>query len=44
MPEEEIDLCQGLEERRFEAAENDEPFDWAQEKQLLALNTQGPSH
>lgn len=37
MPDEEIELYQHLEERRFEAEENDEPFDWAQEKQLLAL-------
>lgn len=44
MPDDEIDLYQALEERRFEAEENDEPFDWVQEKQLLAMNTQGPSH
>ena len=37
MPDEEIALYQALDERRFEAEENDEPFDWNQEKQLLAM-------
>ncbi|KMM77644.1 dehydrogenase, partial [Pseudomonas psychrophila] len=27
------------EERRYEAEQNDEPFDWNQEKQLIALPT-----
>ncbi|QKZ06083.1 MULTISPECIES: PA2817 family protein [Pseudomonas] len=40
MPDEEIDLYQALEERRFEAEENDEPFDWNQEKQLMAMSLQ----
>jgi len=43
MPDEEIDLYQALEERRFEAEENEEPFDWNQEKQLLALSLQDSS-
>ena len=38
MPDDEIDLYQALEERRFEAEQNDEPFDWNQEKQLLAMS------
>ncbi|WP_454191237.1 PA2817 family protein, partial [Pseudomonas canadensis] len=37
MPDEELDLYQALEERRFEAEQNDEPFDWNQEKQLLSM-------
>jgi len=40
MPDDEIALYQALEERRFEAEENEEPFDWNQEKQLLALSMQ----
>lgn len=44
MPDEEIALYQALDERRFEAEENDEPFDWNQEKQLLALPTDGSKH
>ena len=44
MPDEELDLYQALEERRFEAEQNDEPFDWNQEKQLLALPAQGSKH
>ncbi|MGY4493164.1 PA2817 family protein [Pseudomonas sp. TE3610] len=43
MPDEEIDLYQALEERRFEAEENEEPFDWNQEKQLLAMSLQDSS-
>ena len=37
MPDDELDMYQALEERRFEAEQNDEPFDWNQEKQLLAM-------
>lgn len=37
MPDDEIDLYQQLDERRFYAEENDKPFDWNQEKQLLAM-------
>ena len=44
MPDEEIDMYTALEERRFEAEENDEPFDWEQEKQLLALGQDDPRH
>lgn len=44
MPDEELDLYQALEERRFEAEQNDEPFDWNQEKQLLALSAQDSKH
>jgi hypothetical protein len=44
MPDEEITLYQALDERRFEAEENDEPFDWNLEKQLLALPTDGAKH
>ena len=44
MPDEESDLYQALEERRFEAEQNDEPFDWNQEKQLLALSAQDSKH
>ena len=44
MPDEEIDLYTALEERRFEAEENEEPFDWDQEKQLLAMGQEGSRH
>jgi hypothetical protein len=44
MPDEEIAMYQALEERRFEAEENDEPFDWNQEKQLMAMSQQGSKH
>lgn len=44
MPDDEIDLYQQLEERRYHAEENDEPFDWTQEKQLLALPDSEPRH
>ena len=44
MPDEEIDLFQRLDERRFEAEQNDEPFDWNREKQLLALPEDGSKH
>ncbi|MDH4871936.1 PA2817 family protein [Pseudomonas sp. BN515] len=44
MPDEEIDLYQRLDERRYEAEQNDEPFDWNQEKQLLALPADGNKH
>ncbi|HXQ99619.1 MAG TPA: PA2817 family protein [Pseudomonas sp.] len=44
MPDEEIDLYTALEERRFDAEENEEPFDWDQEKQLLAMGLDGPKH
>ncbi|QXH52992.1 dehydrogenase [Pseudomonas fakonensis] len=44
MPDDELDLYQQLEERRFEAEQNDEPFDWHQEKRLLAMPGDGTSH
>lgn len=44
MPDDEIDLYQALEERRFAAEQDDEPFDWNQEKQLLAMPTQSVKH
>ncbi|WP_296184462.1 PA2817 family protein [Pseudomonas sp. UBA1879] len=44
MPDDEIDLYTALEERRFEAEENEEPFDWDQEKQLLAMGQDGSRH
>ena len=44
MPDEELDLYQALEERRFEAEQNDEPFDWNQEKQLLAMPQDQSKH
>ncbi|MGF6691414.1 MULTISPECIES: PA2817 family protein [Pseudomonas] len=44
MPDEEIDLFQRLDERRYEAEQNDEPFDWNQEKRLLALPDNGSKH
>ena len=44
MLDDEIDLYQALEERRFEAEQNDEPFDWNQEKQLLAMSNDDSKH
>ncbi|MDY7561334.1 MULTISPECIES: PA2817 family protein [unclassified Pseudomonas] len=44
MPDDEIELYQALEERRYEAEENEEPFDWNQEKALLALSIQDSKH
>lgn len=44
MPDEEIELYQQLDERRFYAEENDEPFDWNQEKQLLAMPAPASRH
>lgn len=37
LSDEELDMYQALEERRHEAEVNDEPFDWNQEKQFLAM-------
>jgi len=39
LSDEELDMYEALEERRYEAEQNDEPFDWNQEKQLIALPT-----
>ncbi|MBM7059217.1 dehydrogenase [Pseudomonas sp. UL073] len=44
MPDEEIELFQRLDERRYEAEENDEPFDWNLEKQLLAMPADSSKH
>lgn len=44
MPDDEIDLYQQLEDRRHDAEANDEPFDWNQEKQLLAMSENAPRH
>ncbi|MBD1552436.1 PA2817 family protein [Pseudomonas typographi] len=44
MPDDEIDLYQQLDERRFEAEEQGEAFDWNQEKQLLALGDSASKH
>ncbi|NWL81060.1 dehydrogenase [Pseudomonas taiwanensis] len=44
MPDEEIELFQRLDERRYDAEQNGEPFDWNQEKQLLALPDNGNKH
>ncbi|MEO8492671.1 PA2817 family protein [Pseudomonas sp.] len=44
MPDDELDLYQALEERRYEAEQNDEPFDWNQEKQLLAMPVDQSKH
>ncbi|KRP50092.1 PA2817 family protein [Pseudomonas poae] len=44
MPDEELDLYQALEERRHEAELNDEPFDWNQEQQLLAMPDDQSKH
>ena len=39
LSDEELDMYETLEERRHDAEQNDEPFDWNQEKQLIALPT-----
>jgi hypothetical protein len=44
MPDEEIQLFQNLDELRYAAELNDEPFDWNQEKQLLALPAESSKH
>ena len=44
MPDEEIEIYQQLEERRFTAEERGESFDWNNEKQLLALPPESPLH
>ncbi|CAE6914532.1 MULTISPECIES: PA2817 family protein [Pseudomonas] len=44
MPDEEIAIYQRLDERRFEAEENGEPFDWNQERQLLSMPDEGSKH
>ncbi|MCP1624385.1 PA2817 family protein [Pseudomonas nitroreducens] len=44
MPDEELQMYQQLDERRFEAEETGEPFDWNAEKRLLALPDDTPKH
>ncbi|UBM26641.1 dehydrogenase [Pseudomonas sp. p1(2021b)] len=44
MPDEELNLYQQLEDLRYEAEQNGEPFDWNQQKQLLSLPEQTPKH
>ena len=44
MPDQEIELYQQLDERRYAAEENAEDFDWAAEKQLLAMPTDASRH
>lgn len=44
MPDDELDLYQQLEERRYEAERNDQLFDWNQEKQLLSMQNTDASH
>lgn len=44
MPDEEIEMYQILDERRFEAEENGEAFDWNQQKQLLSLPQDSSKH
>lgn len=44
MPDEEIEMYQELEERRYTAGQRGEPFDWVQEKQLLALPSDASRH
>lgn len=44
MPDEELDMYQALEERRYEAEQNEEPFDWNQEKQLLSMSIDDSKH
>ncbi|QHG63934.1 PA2817 family protein [Pseudomonas putida] len=40
MPDEELNLYQQLEEQRYEAEQNDEPFDWNMQKRLLSASGQ----
>lgn len=44
MPDEELDLYQQLEERRYEAECNGEPFDWHQHKALLSMPDPAQGH
>jgi len=44
MPDEELELYQQLEELRFEASEQGEPFDWHKQKQLLSLPANSQNH
>ena len=44
MPDEEIEMFQILEERRYEAEQQGKAFDWHQEKHLLQLPTEQTQH
>ena len=44
MPDEELDLYQQLEERRYEAQQQGQPFDWHAEKQLLGATGDRQRH
>ena len=44
MPDEEIEMFQILEERRYEAEQQGKAFDWYQEKHLLQLPTEQTQH
>ncbi|ATP49155.1 dehydrogenase [Pseudomonas putida] len=44
MPDDELDLYQQLEERRHEAEQEGEPFDWHLEKQRLSQTDKGSTH
>ena len=44
MPDDEIALFQELDERRYEAEQKGLPFDWNQEKQLLAMPQESSKH
>ena len=44
MPDEEIELYQQLDERRYAAEESGEAFDWSAEKQLLSMPIDSSKH
>ncbi|HHX34909.1 MAG TPA: dehydrogenase [Gammaproteobacteria bacterium] len=44
MPDDEIDKYQQVEERRYQALENGEEFDWNQEIQLMFMPEKAPEH
>ena len=44
MPDDEIALFQELDERRYEAEQKGLPFEWNQEKQLLAMPQESSKH
>ena len=44
MPDDEIDKYQQVEERRYQAFENGEEFDWNQEIQLMFMPEKAPEH
>lgn len=44
MPDEELSLYQATEERRYECEQRGEPFDWLEQKQLLASTAADTRH